>query len=301
MDAANLAAFAAVAKHQSFSSAATELHLTQPAMTKRIQTLEQYLGVRLFDRVGRRVTLTEAGRILLPKAHQWLADLDDMRRTLADFASLTTGQLTGTLTMGTSHHIGLHRLPKALRAFSDQYPQVHLDIHFIDSEQAYEAVLSGELELGIATLPPIADERLLSNVIWHDPLSFVAASNHPLIALAQQRPLLASDLAEHQAILPAENTFTRQIAERMFAQQGLTLRASMETNYLETIKMMVSIGLGWSLLPSNLCDNDVHALPVAGVNIHRELGVLYHPKRSLSRAASVMLALLQQESDAPQS
>ena len=298
MDTAVLQAFIAVASHESFSQAADALHLTQPAVSKRIQALEEQLGTPLFDRVGRRITLTEAGRALLPRARQWLHDLDDMRRVVSDYAEATTGQLTGTLTVGTSHHIGLHRLPPALRAFSTMHPQVRLDIRFIDSEQAYDAVLDGDLELGIVTLPPIPDERLIARVIWPDPLAFVVAAGHPLTAHAGAAGpvgIRAADLAAHPAILPSPNTFTRQIAESMFRREGLQLQVHLETNYLETIKMMVSIGLGWSVLPANLCDADVVAVPVQGVALRRDLGVVHHPRRVLSRAAQAMLGLLERE------
>lgn len=297
MDTAVLQAFIAVARHESFSQAAETLHLTQPAVTKRIQTLEEQLGTSLFDRVGRRVTLTEAGRALLPRARQWLHDLDDMRRLVSDFSAPATGQLTGTLTVGTSHHIGLHRLPPALRAFSTTHPQVRLDIRFIDSEQAYEAVLSGELELGIVTLPPEPDDRLIARVIWPDPLAFVVAAGHPLAGKAATLAgeIAAADLAPYPAILPSSSTFTRQIAEQMFQREGLRLNVNLVTNYLETIKMMVSIGLGWGVLPASMCDADVVAVPVQGVALSRDLGVVYHPRRVLSRAAGAMLGLLEHE------
>ncbi len=296
MDTAVLQAFIAVASHESFSQAAETLHLTQPAVTKRIQTLEEQLGTSLFDRVGRRVTLTEAGRALLPRARQWLHDLDDMRRLVSDFSAPATGQLTGTLTVGTSHHIGLHRLPPALRAFSTTHPQVRLDIRFIDSEQAYDAVLSGELELGIVTLPPEPDDRLIARVIWPDPLAFVVAAGHPLAARRDDAGgIMAADLAPYPAILPSSSTFTRQIAEQMFQREGLKLNVNLVTNYLETIKMMVSIGLGWGVLPASMCDAEVVAVPLQGVTLSRDLGVVYHPRRVLSRAASAMLGLLEQE------
>lgn len=294
MDTALLQAFLAVADQASFSQAAESLHLTQPAVSKRIQALEEQLGMPVFDRVGRRISLTEAGRVLLPRARQWLQDLDDLRREVSDLAGDSQGRLSGILTIGTSHHIGLHRLPPALRAFSTAYADVRLDIRFIDSEQAYEAVLSGELELGIVTLPPVADDRLVARVVWPDPLAFVVARDHPLQRQAQitGKALQPHDLAAHAAILPSPNTFTRQIAEGLFRREGLQLQASLETNYLETIKMMVSIGLGWSVLPANLCDDDVVELPVAGQRLSRDLGVVHHPRRVLSRAARAMLALL---------
>lgn len=289
MNTADLAAFIEVARFESFSLAAEKLHLTQPAVSKRVQNLEETLTVNLFDRVGRKVQLTEAGRNLLPRAKQWLLDFDEIRNSVTTLQ----GEVTGILKIGTSHHIGLHRLPPTLRAFSQAYPQVRLDIQFIDSEAAYEAVLSGDLELGIVTLPPIADPRLLTEKIWDDPLAFVAAKDH---ALAHKSKLKLADLPQHPAILPSMNTFTRQIAAELFQHSGLDLNVSMTTNYLETIRMMVSIGLGWSVLPASMANEDIVVLPLAEAKkMHRNLGVVYHPRRTLSRAASAMLAVLREE------
>lgn len=297
MDTALWRAFVEVARCKSFSQAAQALHITQPAISKRISQLEAQLDTPLFDRVGRHISLTETGLALLPRVSDWLHELDDMQRHARDVATSAQAPLSGTLLLGTSHHIGLHRLPPSLRAFSHAHPAVKLDIRFIDSEQAYEAVRSGELELGIVTLPPTPDPRLVSEVIWPDPLCIVAAANHPLtLQAASEGAIAAADLALHEAILPASNTFTRQITEAMLAREGLQLQVSLETNYLETLKMMVSIGLGWSVLPANLCDDDVVAIAVRKVALSRELGVVYHPKRALSRAARAMLDLLREQS-----
>ncbi|MDQ8037362.1 MAG: LysR family transcriptional regulator [Pedobacter sp.] len=285
MDTASLTAFLEVARAESFSQAAEALHLTQPAISKRISGLEESLGVELFDRVGRRITLTEAGRALLPRAQQLLLELEDMRRMVANL----TGPITGTLKVGTSHHIGLHRLPPALRAFSTHYRDVRLDLRFIDSEEAYEAVLSGDLELGIVTLPPVPDDRLIAREVWDDPLAFVAGHEHPL---AKQKKVTLADLTQHAAILPSSSTFTRQIASQLFQESGLQLQVSMTTNYLETIKMMASIGLGWSVLPASMADAELRILKINGIDLRRSLGVVYHPRRTLSRAAQAMLDLL---------
>lgn len=295
MDSSLWRAFVEVARYASFSQAADALHITQPAVSKRISQLEAHLDAPLFDRVGRHISLTETGHALLPRARDWLHELDDMHRQARDVAATAQAPLSGTLLLGTSHHIGLHRLPPTLRAFSRAHPKVRLDIRFIDSEQAYEAVRSGDLELGIVTLPPTPDPRLHNEVIWPDPLSVVAAPTHPLaIKAARKGSIAAADLALYEAILPASNTFTRQITEAMLAREGLQLQVSLETNYLETLKMMTSVGLGWSVLPTNLCDADVVAIPVKKVALARELGVVYHPKRALSRAALAMLTLLRE-------
>mgnify|MGYP005839105659 CR=1 FL=1 len=285
MDTHSLQVFIAVADSGSFTAAGEQLFLTQPAISKRIAQLEQQLDSRLFDRIGRQVHLTEAGRALLPRARQVLNDITDIRRHMASLS----GEIAGTLRIGTSHHIGLHRLPPVLRQFSRQYPQVKLDIHFIDSEEAWEGVLHGDLELGIVTLPPTADSRVNQQVIWHDPLAFMVAPDHPL---AGKKTVSLAMLTDYSAILPSPVTFTRRIVEELFRRQKLTLDIAMSTNYLETIHMMVTIGLGWSVLPASMLDADVVALPVRGAAIERQLGVVTHPSRSLSNAARALMALL---------
>ncbi|MDP2226648.1 MAG: LysR family transcriptional regulator [Moraxellaceae bacterium] len=287
MDTASLSAFLEVARTASFSLAAEQLHITQPAVSKRISVLEESLGVSLFDRVSRQISLTEAGRALLPRAQQLLLDLEDMRRAVGNLS----GPVTGTLKVGTSHHIGLHRLPPTLRAFSTQFRQVRLDLRFIDSEEAYEAVLSGDLELGIVTLPPVPDDRLIAREVWKDPLAFIAGRGHPL---TQQASVSLADLTAHPAILPSSSTFTRQIAAQLFQASGLEMQVSMTTNYLETIRMMASIGLGWSVLPASMAEagSDIEILNIDGIALSRSLGVVYHPRRILSRAAQAMLDLL---------
>ena len=285
MDTQALTAFLAVAESGSFSTAAERLFLTQPAVSKRIAQLEQQLGTRLFDRVGRRIRLTEAGEALLHRARQVLLDLEDMSRAISNL----TGTVSGTLRIGTSHHIGLHRLPPVLRRFSREYPDVKLDIHFIDSEEAWEAVLHGDLEMGVVTLPPQPDPRLHSQAVWQDPLVFMAAPEHPLARLDR---VTLETLTGYSAILPSPVTFTRRIVESLFEEQALTLNISMSTNYLETIHMMVSIGLGWSVLPETMLDDSVVRLNVDTALPVRRLGVVTHPGRSRSNAAGAFLDIL---------
>src|SRR5689334_5953889 len=141
MDTESLAAFLEIADAGSFSAAAGRLHLSQPAISKRIATLEQRLDSRLFDRIGRRVLLTEAGRALLPYARRVREDLEDGRRALSHLSH----RVQGRLTIGTSHHIGLHRLPPVLKTFAHDHPDVDLDIQFMDSEEIGRASCRGRL------------------------------------------------------------------------------------------------------------------------------------------------------------
>ncbi|RMG27401.1 MAG: LysR family transcriptional regulator, partial [Gammaproteobacteria bacterium] len=255
MEIAAFETFLAVAESGSFSVAAERLHLTQPAVSKRIATLETAFGARLFDRLGRRVRLTEAGRTLLPHARALVGELEEAHRAIGQLSEL----VGGVLRLGTSHHIGLHRLPPLLRDFQARYPAVELDLHFMDSEAACQAVARGELELGIVTLPPEPVPGLECLPVWPDPLDVVAAPDHPL---AGRKRVRLEELVEYPAILPSETTYTRQIAETAFRAAGQRLRTRLSTNYLETIRMLVSVGLGWSLLPRTMRDDALVALPV---------------------------------------
>lgn len=286
MDTQSLQAFIAVAETQSFSRAAERLHLTQPAISKRIANLEQQLGVQLLDRIGRQTHLTEAGQALMPRAQKVLVELEDTRRMLNNL----NGEIAGSLVLGTSHHIGLHRLPPVLKNFTQAYPQVKLDMRFLDSEQAYEGIQQGRLELAVVTLSPHQHPMLKVVPIWEDKLQLVVAKDHPLTKL---KKISLATLTDYDAVLPGFQTFTRGIVETAFAKKGLQLQVALSTNYMETLKMMVSIGLGWSLLPEILTDDSMQVLELPEVQLTRPLGYLYHKERTLSNAGKALIQLLE--------
>jgi len=287
MDIAVLQAFLAVAETGSFSRAAERLFLTQPAVSKRIAALETELGTPLFDRIGRRIQLTEAGRALLDRAHSLLRQLEDIRRSITNLA----GEVAGPLALATSHHIGLHRLPPALKRFHDAYPNVHLDLRFMDSEKACSAVARGELELAIVTLPPSIEAPLASELLWEDPLDFVVGTEHPLSQSSQPDP---SDLLDYPAILPGPGTFTRELILNAFGPLRDRIRIGMATNYLEVLKMLASIGLGWSALPRTMIDDSLHVLQIRKIAIGRRLGIVTHDARTLSNAAQAMIQVVRE-------
>jgi len=288
MDIASLQAFVAVAKYGSFSIASESLFLTQPAISKRISSLEAELKAKLFDRINRKISLTEAGIALLPRAHQLVLDIDDCKRAVTNLST----QVTGTLSIGTSHHIGLHRLPPVLTQFTSIYPDVDLDLQFMDSEAACREIEQGNLEMALVTLPlrPIKD--IHTKLIWTDPLSVIVNKNHPLCNL---KSVSLTQLAEHKAVLPSQGTFTREIIEHAMKKQNIHLKVSLTTNYLETINMLVSVGLGWSILPDKMLSKDIKSINVKGLNISRQLGIVWHSKRTLSNAATAMHEILQNQ------
>lgn len=289
MQTANLTAFIAVAETGSFSRAAERLFLTQPAVSKRVSTLEEELAAKLFDRIGHQIFLTEAGRALLPRAQRILAELDNSLRQIRNLS----GHVAGRLSIGTSHHIGLHRLPPVLREYSARYPEVELDLHFMGSEAILAAVSGGQLEFGVITLPLQLPEQLAAQPVWRDPLCFVCSAQHPL---AQRKRITPQQLCEHPAILPTADTTTYQILATALLKHQCNIRRGMTTNNLETIRMMVSIGLGWSLLPAGMLGADLIELKPNQIRLSRSLGMVFHRDRTLSNAAQCMIDLLQARS-----
>ena len=287
MDNQNLSAFIIVAENKSFSEAAYVLDVTQSTISKRIALLESQVGKKLFDRIARRVALTEAGQELLPRARRILKEYANALQAINDLS----GNVSGILRLAISHHLGLHRLPDLLKIFSKTYPDVVLDIEFMDSEKAYERVMQAKSEIGIITLGSEIHPNIHKKEIWDDPLKFVCSEDHALSKLLDPE---LEDLANFPVILPGLNTYTGRIVQNIFQYRQISLVTPMSTNYLETISKMVEIGLGWSVLPETLTKN-LHSLSVNHTSIKRQLGYIYHTKHTLSNAGVAFLSLLDKQ------
>jgi len=287
MELAALKAFQAVAESGSFSKAGEVLFLTQPAISKRVASLEDQLGLKLFDRIGKRISLTEAGRTLLLEVQKILNQVEESQRLLSNLSN----HVGGTLHIATSHHIGLHRLPAILQNFTHHHPDVDLELSFMDSEKALRLIEIGKLELAIVTLPEDSTPLLKTTPAWKDELVFVCGKHH---ALAKLKQVNLKTLSQHRALLPSQGTITRKIIESYVTKKDLSLNVTMETNYLETIQKMVEIGLGWSALPKIMCNDRLTILSVSTIRLQRTLGIVQHKSRTLSNAARTLLEFIPQ-------
>jgi len=286
MDTQSLAAFVAIVDSGSFSGAAEQLFVTQPAISKRLANLEHQLGSPLIERDGRRARLTEAGERLLPHARQVLDELHNARIAL----EAPDSTLSGPLHLITSHHIGLHHLPAWLRDFHQQYPNVRFQLQFMESEQAFSALQRREASLAWVTLNDRIQQDFQVHYAWEDPMQFVCGQDHPLASL--DAPVLA-DLSRYEAILPAASTETYRVVSHLFLHAGLRLKAQMPTNYLETIKMMTTVGLGWSVLPESMVDEELVQLQVPE-RVTRMLGAVGLRRREPGSVARALLECVRQ-------
>lgn len=217
MDINNLIAFIEVANKKSFSRSAESLKLTQPAVSKRVAALESELSTKLFDRVGRTIHLTEAGRVLLPSARQISAELSRIENVICNLGD----EVSGTLCIGTTEYIATHFMPDTLKTFHKNYPKVALELKFANSQETLQALESGVLELALCSLPEKELRRLAPKLnqdpIWSDNLVFVASTDHPL---TKSDYVDLTGLANYPAILPYAPSLSRFLIDEAFNQSA---------------------------------------------------------------------------------
>lgn len=296
LDQQQILSFLAVAETGSFSGAARRLHLTQPAISKRVALLEAQLGFELFERLPKRLELTEAGNALLPAARR-------LRQALDDFAECPQAMDTaqrGRLSIALSHYAGLHLLPAALEAFNRQHPAVLLDLRFVESETALALVSQGQVRLAYATL---AEGHLTKDALsrthadiqaeplWQERLV-------PLGAVRQVRNETAEFWRTRPMILPAANTSTRQLIDHWLQRNGLTPTAVIEVNQLDSIALLVGTGIGWSVLPETLMHEKICPIPALNQeNPVRQLGLMRLADRPITPLAAAFMATVASHRD----
>lgn len=145
----NITAFLAVAESKSFTKASENIHLTQPAVTKRIANLESQFKAKLFERIGHRVALTEAGQAFLPHAHTIYTEWQNGLNKIAGFSQT----VCGTLTIGCNNHIATHQLPGLIKAYKNKFPEVDYNFIFRTSSEIIDLIINHKIEIGFVSLP----------------------------------------------------------------------------------------------------------------------------------------------------
>jgi DNA-binding transcriptional LysR family regulator len=289
MDFYQLFYFRKVAETKSISRAAEELMLTQPAVSKRMRALEEELGEKLFDRIGKKVFLTKAGGVLLAHADRILRSVEEAKTAVRDLSE----ECSGELVIGTSDHISLHRLPGILKTYITAFPKVDLKLRCHRSETILEMVGKNLVDIGVITLPRVS-ANLISRVIWDDPMSLVFPKGHPLAVMKKIR---LKDIIRYGMILPEAGTTTRKNIDAAFSKKKLVANVTMEVAYIETIKGLVKVGLGISILPDKAVEQEVKSGQLVKASLQdakfsRDLGVVYLKYKFLSRPAVEFLRFL---------
>jgi LysR family carnitine catabolism transcriptional activator len=241
-----LESFAAVARTLSFSAAAAQVHLSQPALSAAIRKLEETLGARLFDRDTRNVALTPAGLELRTVAERLLADTDDAFAGLHAFIAGKRGRLA----IAASPSLAADLVPRVLAAFQRQYPLVAVQVQDALTDDAIALVRSGKADLAFAAETGSGTETDLERTpLLNDRLVLLCAADHPL---AGRRTVRWRDVLPYPIVAQKGTSSVRQRIEAVYARHGASLRPAFEVEYATTLISFVAHGLGVCILPESL-------------------------------------------------
>ena len=280
MNHSQLRAFHAAAEHLSFTRAARALRVSQPTLSGHVATLEQSYGVKLFQRIGRRVEITEFGQALLDITRQYFASELDAQRLLSTAKGLVRGRLS--VTADSPFYI----MP-VLAAFSARYPLVRRSISFGNSEEVLRDVLSGESDIGL--LPEVAeDQRLHTMPFYRDRLVVVVSQGHPW---AQRQSVRLKDVASQTVLLREEGSTTRALVDRALAKTRIVPGDVLVVGSREAIREAVAVGLGIGIVSEGEFGNDQRLRKLA-VSDRRLEVVEYLVCRASHRANPAVAAFL---------
>jgi LysR family transcriptional regulator, low CO2-responsive transcriptional regulator len=291
-----LEVFLAIAHAQSFSRAAERIHLSQPTLSEHMKELEEELGVPLFVRHSRSVSLTESGRVFEDYATRVVATLAAGRQAIAELDGLKRGSLV----VGASTTPGTYVLPARIAKFRDEYPGITVALRIANSRAVEERVRDGEVDLAVIgghVLGP--SERCVAAGIL-DELQLIVPPNHPV----KDASLSPARLARERLLIREEGSATRQATERALREAGVTFRPAMELDHTETIKRAVMAGLGVAFVSRYAVEDEVRsgrlrALPVQRMKIRRHFHVIHDERRPLSASARAFISFLEANGETP--
>ncbi len=292
MEIRQLRYFLSTVRLGSLKAAAREHFVTQPAVSIQLKKLEAELGEKLYTRRGRRVVATQAGDMVATQGEAILGRVDSLKDSITQ---LTHGH-AGYLRIGNIDAASIYVLPGVFHAFRRRYPGVDVQVTVADSDTLVAALESGAIELAIVTLP-LGGEGLEVVPFYRDRMVLVASPRHELATsrLARRRPLQAA--SEAGLITYPAQSVTRRLIEKVFIDNGLTLRAAMEMSSPEAIKRLTEAGIGASILPRKVVVDELKrgtlkSIATGGIRFERMLGVVHRGVEKLSQPASIFLTML---------
>lgn len=284
----DIRSFVKIAELGSFHEAADALHLSQPALSRRIKKLEDGLGTPLLERTTRRVGLTSVGRDFLPKARRLLDDFEDSILSIRELAERQTGQVT----LACIPTAAFYFLPSVIRQYNAQYPKIRIRLLDLSANDGLEAVLRGEADFGI---------NMLSG--QHPDIEFVPLVQEQFVLACRRdhelagRPSISwGELVEHRLIGVGRLSGNRVLLDHALSARGIRPKWFYEVQHLSTSLGMVEAGLGVSAMPSLAMPAADHptlvSVPLTDPEVTRTLGLVFRRGASLSPAAEKFVAIL---------
>ncbi|WP_409341089.1 selenium metabolism-associated LysR family transcriptional regulator [Paenibacillus sp. MBLB4367] len=286
--------FYTVADKGSFSSAAQALHMTQPAVTMQVQSLEEQFGVKLFVRTTKKIELTEAGSELMPYAKRSIELIQETESAMANYCRM----LTGRLHLGASLTVGEYMLPRLLGPFNEEYPQISVSLKVINTTQIVEEIAQHTLNFGIVEAP-VDHPDMQSDAVLSDELKLIVPSAHPL---AGQSEITIEQAFSYPFVLREKGSGTRRVMEEELLRRGVDprgMRIVMELGSTGAVKSAVEANLGLTILSQSAVKHEValgivQARSIEGIRFARSFYAVHLKSALLPMAAVTFLEFLRE-------
>jgi len=291
MEIHQLEYFVAIVETGGFSRAAERCNVAQPSLSQQIMKLEKEIGHPLFDRLGRKVALTDVGRQLLPRANAILQELQNIKVEIQN--EIQEGQ--GFLTVGFIPTIAPFVLPRVIRRFSQEFPNATLEVHEGLTDELIQKIIEAELDVGITSLP-INNKLILTEELLTEPLLVASTPKYDIIS---QAVIQVKELDDFPFIALSEVHCLGEQVQSFCYQQDLELNIVCHTSQLSTVQNCVALGLGVSLVPkaqalSDHSDQIVYR-PISDTVPQRKIAAATHAKRHTSFLARQFIEIVKAE------
>ena len=292
MEVRQLQIFRTLAEELNFTRTAEKVHTVQSNVTAQIKALEEELGVPLFDRLGRRVTLTDAGRNFLPFADQALAAMEQGQRAVQ-----TGAEPSGPLRIGAPESVLTYRLPQVLRAYRRRFPHVELIFRPYSDATLALKLEAGKFDMAICMSDNLQAQSIRSIRLKMERVLLLAEPGHPLATRATVKP---ADLAEQNLLLTEAGCGYREKLDRALALQNVRPANITEFSSVEAIKQCVAVGMGLGLLPAivvtrELRQRQLKALHWAGPSLDIATHILWHKDKWVSPAMAAFIEMVKEK------
>ena len=288
LDSRQLRAFCALARTGSFTQAARELHLTQSGVSHSMKALENDIGCRLLDRLGKKAVLTQAREHLFQHATRILQEMESARQSLAHLGKWGRGRLR----LGASTTACQHLIPPVLREFKESFPEHIISIEPDDTPELVVALLRQRIDLALS-LEVENEPQLEFHPLFTDELHFIVAALHPW---AQAGRVQRSEIPRQNYILYSKHSVTFRLIEDYFRRESMVLNTVIEVGSMEATKELVKLGLGMSILAQWIARKEIEegslvALPLGRRKLQRRWGILHWRGKRLNLAEETFIGL----------
>jgi DNA-binding transcriptional LysR family regulator len=288
LDSRQLRAFITLARTGSFTQTGRELHLTQSGISHAMKALENDIGCRLLDRLGKKVVLTQAGEQLLQHATKILLEMDSARDSLAQLGKWGRGRLR----LGASTTACQYLIPPVLREFKESFPEHSISLETGDTPELVPSLLQHRIDLALS-LEVEREPRLEFHPLFTDELHFIVSALHPW---ARAGKVERSEIARENHILYSKRSLTFGLIENYFRQEDIILNTIIEVGSMEATKELVKLGLGISVLAPWITKKEIEegsliSLPLGRRKLQRRWGILHWRGKRLNLAEETFIGL----------